>query len=341
MDIEKLIFLLSRASEGLDDFEKGTVGSKGFGFIFKDLNSDLTYVTFKRSSKVFGAGSHRDLVDNFRKIKRIRKIKSIDELYTINPDYDLIQAGSVKTLVPTMKFGGIEELFDVWMFVKTEDNKTFPARLYYRQSGLAIGGWYFKVDKSIPIYYMPEEKWKKKIPKEFLKIISCSPFNLSKNEINMFLEALKFALKKIPISDFWCVFNHELRYKLMGIEKGNPFIMGIGRFNRDYEYEKKIGKHLNKKYYDGTGSIFTVKEVSENNIYVIDFEYGPPTSNWYGDAKHIYDIIKEMRVEMVDLLIPSQTMKKIRNIMKLTEYTSDSSFVTFLLKKSLNSKSSN
>ena len=233
MNIDELILRVSETSEGKDNIEKGAVGSNDYGFVFKDLDSDIPYVTFRGSSKAFGAGSHRDFVDNFRKLRKLRKIQSFDELYTISPEFDLLLAGSVKTLVPSLKFGGIEELFDVWMFVKTPEGMMFPARFYYAQSGPSIAGWGRKDSRTGR--YFDSYTGENVFPKDFEELINFSPFQFTNFEKNLFLDALEFVLNKVPVSDFWGVKSHDLGNALMGVRKGKPFTRELGYFERDPE----------------------------------------------------------------------------------------------------------
>jgi len=120
-------------------------------------------------------------------------------------EIDLLLAGSLKTLIPKLQFGGDETFFNIWMFVKTPDGKTFPGTFYYGASGPSVGGW---------MRYIPSSK----CPFNF------SPFDFKKEELNLFLDALEFALKKIPVSDFEGIYRHDLGNSHMGIIDGKPFI---------------------------------------------------------------------------------------------------------------------
>jgi hypothetical protein len=206
MTIIKLIDLVNEASNGIDNFKEGAVGYNGYGFVFKDFKSNIPYITSKGSSKVFNAGSQRDSIENYKKFGD----------YNINIESDLLLIGSVKTLVPSIDFGGYEQLFEVWVFVNTPEKRKFPIRFYYGQSGLSIGGWN-------PIYnYIDSYTGKKVFPQKFEKIINFSPFNFSNFERDLFLDALELALKKVPVSDFRGIFRHDLGSTLMGILKGKP-----------------------------------------------------------------------------------------------------------------------
>jgi len=221
MNITKLVSLVSKASNGKDDFEKGAVGSNGYGFVFIDLNSEIPYVTFKGSSKLFSAGSQRDALKNYKK----------SGIYTMDLESDLLLIGSVKTLVPALKLGGYEELFDVWVLVKTPEGRMFPIRFYYGQSGLSIGGW--KLRKN----YIDTYTGEKVFPKDFEEIINFNPSNFTDFDRNLFLDALEFALKKVPISDFWGIYRHDIGATFMGVVEGEPRVRDSDKF-RDRAFDK-------------------------------------------------------------------------------------------------------
>ncbi len=79
MNIHELIKLIDKAAEGIDDFEKGAVGSNGYGFVFRNYDSNLSYVTLIGSSKICGAGSMRNFINNFKK----NSIETIEEIYEL------------------------------------------------------------------------------------------------------------------------------------------------------------------------------------------------------------------------------------------------------------------
>ena len=296
MNIEALVSTVYQAAESNGYFKEGAVGSNGYGFVFKDLNSNIPYVTFRGSSKVFGAGSHRDVTENFRKLRKLKKIRSFDELYTINPKYDLLLAGSVKTLVPTLKFGGSEILFNVWMFVKTPEDKLFPARFYYGQSGPSIGAWKSTSERHIDRYTRENV-----FPEDFEKIINFSPFDFTDNERNLFLDALEFALEKVPVSNFWGIYSHDLGNSLMGVEKSKPFNRELGFFEGNPKAEKKIEPFLGRSFETVHGIPFTVYLVPNISAYVIHFNYGGDKSHfsredlWFQGAKETLEHIEGLQ----------------------------------------------
>ena len=213
-DIGKLLVLVDQASEGKDNIEKGAVGSNGYGFVFKDTDCNIPYMTGILSSKFSSAGS-------FRIFNRMRENQNIFDRMRENQKRDLLLAGSLKTLVPSLQFGGVEILFDAWMFVKTPDNKFFPATFYYGASGLSVGGSSSNITDMLNKY--EKESGAKIFPVELESIINFSPFNFLEEELNLFLDALEFALKKVPVSDFDGVYRHDLGDSYMGVRDGKPF----------------------------------------------------------------------------------------------------------------------
>ena len=66
--------------------------------------------------------------------------------------------------------------------------------------------------------------YKRQLPQDFESIVNFSPFNFTKIELEEFIEALKLALNKVPISDFEGVYKDDLGRELMGIKSGEPFV---------------------------------------------------------------------------------------------------------------------
>ncbi len=308
MQVEELISLVSNAVNGADNFTKGAVGFNGYGFVFKNLNCGIPYITSRGSGKAFGAGSHRYGVENFRKFyelessiekpedgfrkqfKRLKSPRSLDEFYTVDSKYDMLLAGSLKTLVPSLKFGGYEEFFKVWMFVKTPEGKLFPAKFYYGQSGLSIGGW------------RPDENYidfgEKVFPKNFEEILNFSPYDFTNFEKHLFLDALEFALKKVPISDFWGIYTHDLGNSFMGVEKSKPFIDEMEDFETDPKAKKEIEPLLGKTFETVNGWPFTVYPIPNTYAYVIHFGNINSFSRndlWFQGAKETLELIEDLQ----------------------------------------------
>lgn len=109
------------------------------------------------------------------------------------------------------------------MFVRTPDGKQFPATFYYGPSGTSLGGWMSYKD-SKGDYFFPED---------FASIINFSPFDFSKDEREGLIEALECALRKVPVSDFFGVYQHDGGNALMGVKSGIPFSIELG-----YEFDE-------------------------------------------------------------------------------------------------------
>jgi hypothetical protein len=288
MSIEFLVKLVSETANGKDDFHKGAVGTNGYGFIFKDLNAKLPYVKFMGSSKVFCAGAYKNFMKKFEKI--LEK-KSLFDLVDYDEKYDLLFVGSVKTLVPMLQFGGYEELFDVWMFVKTPDGKLFPARFYWGQSGISIAGWNLKLTDHI--------SGKSIFPKDFERIVNFTPFNFSDDEREEFLEALELALYKVPISDFWGVFNHDAGNSLMGVQRGESYWSELGnirRLDNTEKYEKELEPLLDKVLRDEDGNAFTIKLLPGRKIYAID-RFATLSEMGFGNARQMLIFLEDIQYE--------------------------------------------
>ncbi len=219
MNTEELLILILDAAKGKDDIKKGALGFNGYGFIFKDeKNSKENYVNILCSGKFADAGAYRGITE---KALQLEKVKHLNELLSYEEKYDCLFAGSLKTLIPTLEFGGDEILFYVWMFVKTPDGKQFPATFYFGPSGTSLGGWRM-------------DEYEGRFPEDFIKIINFSPFDLSKNDREGLIEALESVLRKVPIADFHAVYHHDLGNVLMGVRGSEPFIMELG-----YEYNEE------------------------------------------------------------------------------------------------------
>jgi len=217
LEIESLLKLVSEAADGKDDFKEGAIGYNGYGFVFRDYDykSKNSFIIGDGSSKLCSVGAFRNI---YKKSLEVQvPIKSSKDLLNYSPKLDLYFGGALKSLVPEIEFGGSEQLFHVWMFVKTPKGQIFPATFYYGQSGASIGGW----SLDYRVFLFAEART---FPPEFESIINFSPFNFSKIELEEFIEALVLSLDKVPTSDFEGVYEHDLGRELMGIRSGKPFV---------------------------------------------------------------------------------------------------------------------
>ncbi len=126
----EIILLVSQTAEGKDEIDKGSAGFAGYGFVFRSFD-DVDSFFPRGDSKVCSIGALRGSYERFSNaVESGIKIKSFDEINNYDGIYDLYFAGSLKTLIPTLEFGGYEQFYRVWMFVKTPDGKMFPATFY-------------------------------------------------------------------------------------------------------------------------------------------------------------------------------------------------------------------
>lgn len=210
-----LIYLVDQASQGQENYELGTIGFGGYGFVFKKpLEGKGHYAFTIGSSKVAAF----DIRGESNLLSRISQSRTFEEMFSEEDLRAPIYGGKVKTLLPTLKFGGYESLFNSWLFVKTLQGQTFPATFYYGASGLAIGGWHSEDYKKDNQFYP-----------EFLNIINFSPFSMDYKELEALCDALKSALDKVPATDYYAQYGHDMGTALMGVKHGTPFIYEIGK----------------------------------------------------------------------------------------------------------------
>lgn len=239
MNVEELIKQVSSAARGEGNFSLGVVGSSGYGFVFRDLDLVENFFDFYGSGGICRLGVTKQILADFE-----RKINLFDHLSDYNRHYDLCLIGSIKTLVPTMKFGGgYEHLFEVWVFVKTPNDKNFPLTIYYGASGLSIGGW----DPDFSYHFTNDKRFLSVFPDEFKLKINFSPHNLSRDEEEGLVEAIELGLRKVPVSDFRGIYKHDFGNTFMGIKDSRPFIIELG-FSpkyRDIELVLNLGMKFN------------------------------------------------------------------------------------------------
>ena len=241
MNIDELQHLVNIAADESANLEKAAIGFCGYGFVFKDVRySNDPYVFTSDSRKLAAIGAYRDLIKKWD--KNHDQIRHIDELMRYDERYDCFFAASLKTLIPTLEFGGDEVLFDVWMFVKTPEGKQFPATFYFGPSGTSLGGWDSYKDSDD----------KNIFPPDFMSIINCSPFDFSKDKMKGLVEALECAFRRVPISDFYGIYQHDLGNALMGVKIGIPFIIELGYTfdNNDIEFYLGLVSHYKDRFSD-------------------------------------------------------------------------------------------
>lgn len=305
--ITKIIELAKEAAKGNDNFKEGAVGSNGYGFVFRDADLNPSpnnrYIFSVDSDKLCGAGAYRDFTKKLghstsQKIETVHNIThgkiNPADLLRYEHDLDLLLAGSIKTLVPTLQFGGYECVFDVWMFVVTSEGQMFPATFYWGKSGLSVGGW--------TSYGMSCFLKERIFPEDFVKLINFTPFEFTDEGLNLFLDALEFALKKVPVSDFWGVSLMDAGYFYMGIKEGKPFDYHLNPYEDylglDSEAEKELKLLINKEFKDDLGDFFFIHRLPGLRLYYIEFEYpinfGTGENKTFGYASYILDLYKKI-----------------------------------------------
>ncbi|MFX1313884.1 MAG: hypothetical protein ACFFHD_14940, partial [Promethearchaeota archaeon] len=143
MNIIDLLDLGREASNGKDYIVKGVVGFAKFGFVFISIENLLNIVNLHHTTGFYHISSVREYLSAYGQDK-IRKFKDFLD-YKYKKTEDLYYVGALKTLVPSLEFGGDELLSEVGLIVNTPQGKLFTAMLYWGKSGLTIGVWQRKL----------------------------------------------------------------------------------------------------------------------------------------------------------------------------------------------------
>ncbi len=128
-------------------------------------------------------------------------------------DYDLKLIGSLKTFLPKLEFGGGDDLFFAWMFVKTPDGREFPAEISFYNLSLKFSGW----------SNFPKEEYLDHFPKELQGLINFSPHDFSEVELDLLIKSLEKGLSSIPPLDYEAIYKTETGDLFIGLKNGVPF----------------------------------------------------------------------------------------------------------------------
>ncbi len=218
MKISELIKLLSKAAEGKDSIAEGAVGSNFFGFVFRDVVFVEDLLDLGYLSQFCNVGTMPMFLHNFS--------GDPDAFFKYSDlSFDISCIGSLKTLVPTIKFCMDDLLFEVWMLVRTPKGEVFPASFYYGKSRLAIGGWNIN---TIELFH----KIKFYLPKELNEFTTVNPFDFTVEERDHLASSLELALQKVKPSDFEVTFRDEYGDIFLAIQEGIPVFKRIN--DEDY-----------------------------------------------------------------------------------------------------------
>jgi len=220
MLFKKILQLTEDPADGKFNIKEGAIGSNGYGFVFRDENFMSNYLQVSYSSKFHCLGSMRRFANRYEKEGTFTLSNgSLED----TEEYDMKLIGAVKTLVPTIKTGGAEWLFGVWLFTVTPNGLRFPMNLYYGPTRLGLGGWDYEGKKSL-LKNLKNITEPKDYPLELQKIVNYNPFELSRNDKEELAEALELALRQVPISDFYGFYANDNGYLIMGIRNKKPFV---------------------------------------------------------------------------------------------------------------------
>lgn len=215
--------LLTSTIKGASHLDKNALEYNDYLFIFKSWRELPPEICKAYSHKVSNIG----LMRNFNEVIKKKKMDPISLIMKLEKQ-NLRLAGSLKTILPHMVFGGEEVLFDIWMLVRTPENQIFPANLYYGVSQFCVGGWssYLlprskEIDKNNGKNYQPS---KMLFPSEFMELINFSPYNFNEGQLESFVEAIELGLNRIPPSDFQCKLKFSGTSFIFGLQSGKPYI---------------------------------------------------------------------------------------------------------------------
>ena len=261
--INQILDILFQIAEGQDYIEEGAVGFAGYSFIFFNQNHEVLKTHFSSfSSKVCCIGALRG---SYEKLKRSvlgsENVNSLEDLLTYDFKYDLLLAGALKTLVPSLRFGGYETFYEVALFAKTPDNKFIPAMFYWGVTGTSLGSWRLEDLKELNI------KLGNILPPG---INITSPFDFSKEEEDEFIEALTCALDKVPVSDFQGIFDDREGISKMGVQSGNPFITQIDDRFYWYDEDTDILKKIKKPSKAYREKFWSLQDIVEEELRVLE-----------------------------------------------------------------------
>jgi len=229
-NFKTIVELASRVAEGEDKIEEGAVGWLGHAFIFKK-----TEFFFEPKERVTGSGVFHITYKNIEHI--------------------IETAARLKTLIPDIKLGGDEILFDVSLFVKTPNDKKFLATFYFRKFSLGIGTL-VPVGEKDPNVNICLNNPEKNYPKNRIwQYLNYSAKSLTREEKLEFCKALDLALVKVPKSIFKCYLTHDFGISVIGFD-GKTLSMRedtSGEYrglDRTWAYTMSCNDRYDKYYYN-------------------------------------------------------------------------------------------
>jgi len=181
-------------------------------------NIEQGYLYYENYGFAFG------LCENEELFLESSKIISLDKILNYDIRLNISIMSALKTLIPSLKFGGDELFFQTIIFVDMPENKYFPITLYYGSSGLTVGGW----------------KDYGKFSEQLSRKINHSIFNLTNDDLQVLIIKLDKSLKEVPLSDFEGQFTHDFGTTVIGYKNGNLIYEEIepkNVFNKDSEME--------------------------------------------------------------------------------------------------------
>ena len=102
MKVKKLLRLISNSTE-VDNIKEGVIECYGYTFIFKDIKYIPKHLSRCQSGGVCSVGTVRKAFKEWSN----ETTENFNDFFKYDRKKDVLLAGSVKIIVPTLEFGGM------------------------------------------------------------------------------------------------------------------------------------------------------------------------------------------------------------------------------------------
>jgi WD40 repeat protein len=150
------------------------------------------------NDRLSSIGSYFNSFQKFIDSRKLDNGYNID-LLNYDLDLDLTLIGALKTLIPSLKLGGFERLFEVLVIVKTPNLFVFPIIFHFGPSGLAFDSWHSKkVDILREIF-----------TDGFDPSLVVNPFSLKEDSIRILQKIFIESFRRIPYSNYKFIYRND------------------------------------------------------------------------------------------------------------------------------------
>lgn len=231
--IEDLIELANQTALGRNDLEKGAIGYRGYGFIFRDMK------------ELYPEGvAHSGLFPNI-----------YDELESVK------LMGALKTLIPSLSFtiGGYidEPPFNAVILVQDPEDRRYPVIINFRKGKFILGAIHVKESE---------------LAEEWTTFINFDARNLTNAHVDDLFETIEYLLQTQPQSDFNTIHRDEWGKWEMGVKDGKPYFKKSEYIEPEGEFidprETEEGDDVYYEFYDIIYTFPKVKQDVPDNILI-------------------------------------------------------------------------